>query len=82
MFADPAFDGDPVQIYEPKAGEPIELPQPGDESHDGLPGGTNLPPNTGGPGEGGGEAEPRKFHRRPLRTWPSYWSIGWTTCRN
>jgi type I restriction enzyme, R subunit len=25
-FADPAFDGDPVQIYEPKAGEPIAPP--------------------------------------------------------
>ncbi len=25
-FADPAFDGDPVQIYEPKAGDPIAPP--------------------------------------------------------
>src|SRR5437588_9040386 len=26
MFADPNFDGDPVQIYEPKEGDPIEPP--------------------------------------------------------
>ena len=25
-FADPDFDGDPVQIYEPKEGDPIEPP--------------------------------------------------------
>ncbi len=27
-FADPTFDGDPVQIYEPGAGEPITPPEP------------------------------------------------------
>ena len=27
-FADPAFDGEPVQIYEPLAGEPIDPPEP------------------------------------------------------
>jgi type I restriction enzyme R subunit len=27
-FADPAFDGEPVQIYEPKADEPIDPPEP------------------------------------------------------
>lgn len=26
LFADPDFDGDPVQIYEPKAGEPVTPP--------------------------------------------------------
>ncbi|PWT83142.1 MAG: restriction endonuclease [Acidobacteria bacterium] len=26
LFADPSFDGDPVQIYEPKEGDPIEPP--------------------------------------------------------
>lgn len=26
LFADPAFDGDPVQIYEPKLGEPVVPP--------------------------------------------------------
>ena len=27
-FADPAFDGDPVQIYEPKGDEPVNPPEP------------------------------------------------------
>jgi type I restriction enzyme R subunit len=29
-FADPAFDGEPVQIYEPKSGEPMNPPEPAD----------------------------------------------------
>jgi type I restriction enzyme, R subunit len=29
-FADPAFDGDPVQVYEPKGGEPIAPPDDAD----------------------------------------------------
>lgn len=61
LFADPAFDGDPVQIYEPRAGEPIEPPIPGEELQDGVPGGSDLPPNMGGAGEGGGDATPRKY---------------------
>jgi type I restriction enzyme R subunit len=61
LFADPAFDGDPVQIYEPRAGEPIEPPIPGEELQDGVPGGSDLPPDTGGAGEGGGDAAPRKY---------------------
>ncbi len=28
LFADPAFDGDPVQIYEPHPGDPIDPPVP------------------------------------------------------
>ncbi len=28
LFSDPAFDGDPVQIYEPKHNEPIDPPEP------------------------------------------------------
>lgn len=35
-FADPDFDGEPVQIYEPKNGEPIEPPPP-PHTHGGLP---------------------------------------------
>jgi len=35
LFADPLFDGDPVQIYEPNEGDPIELPElPDDECID------------------------------------------------
>ncbi len=60
LFADPAFDGDPVQIYEPKSGEPIKPPLPGEELQDGVPGGSDLPPDTGA-GEGGGDALPRKY---------------------
>lgn len=48
LFADPAFDGDPVQIYEPKPGEP---PLPPDEPSDENGGEEVLidyPPPTGG----------------------------------
>jgi type I restriction enzyme R subunit len=34
LFADPTFDGDPVQVYEPKAGDPIEPPVPTDDGFD------------------------------------------------
>jgi type I restriction enzyme R subunit len=62
LFADPAFDGEPVQIYKPGPGEspvPPEVtwPQPGGGEGDGQgePGGS-----TAGPGEGGsGIPEPR-----------------------
>jgi type I restriction enzyme R subunit len=53
LFADPDFDGDPVQIYEPKPEGPVAPPdEPGEASADGLeetPG-----DSTAGPGEGGG----------------------------
>ena len=32
LFADPAFDGDPVQIYQPTPDDPVEPPE--DETHD------------------------------------------------
>ncbi|WP_220814614.1 EcoAI/FtnUII family type I restriction enzme subunit R [Pseudomonas paralcaligenes] len=55
LFADPAFDGDPVVIYEPGSGEP---PVPPDEPEGGnteQPGsGEEGPTTTAGPGEGGG----------------------------
>ena len=49
-FADPEFDGEPVQIYEPKEGDPIVPPDP-------------PPPGPDGPDEGeiiddGGDAPP------------------------
>lgn len=43
-FADPAFDGEPIQIYEPKEGEPIDPPESPPTDEDGAP----LP---GEPGE-------------------------------
>ena len=72
LFADPAFDGDPVQIYEPGPGQPVEPPQPleppqggADGPLDGPPGWppglpTDAPPL--GPGFPAGDpAEPRKY---------------------
>ncbi|MCL4739571.1 MAG: DEAD/DEAH box helicase family protein [Burkholderiaceae bacterium] len=68
LFADPAFDGDPVQVYEPKAGDPIEPPAPAgddlrDDSGDGFGDGPDMggfAPATGGPGEGGTD-KPRRY---------------------
>ncbi|MFH3941251.1 EcoAI/FtnUII family type I restriction enzme subunit R [Acinetobacter nosocomialis] len=73
LFSDPAFDGEPVIIYEPKSGEPIVPPDEtdiGDEDDtdkeddtddfddDSTIGGTSGGDDTGG---GGGEL-PRKFY--------------------
>lgn len=57
LFADPAFDGDPVQIYEPKPGEPVTPPDRTDS-----PGGPMPPPDTPplGPPTGP-DAEPRRY---------------------
>lgn len=64
LFADPAFDGEPVLIYEPKPDEPVvppDIPNPCDVEEPETPpygpcptGGNDIPPggNTGG---GGGE---------------------------
>lgn len=59
LFADPAFDGDPVQIYEPGPDDPPLPPDdpssssPGEDSSDPEP----LPPDPG-PGPGGSEPAP------------------------
>ena len=65
LFADPAFDGDPVQIYEPAPGQPVEPPQPPESPQgavDGLPGDPLAGPGLG-PFFGGddGPGEPRKY---------------------
>jgi type I restriction enzyme R subunit len=55
LFADPTFDGDPVQIYEPGPDDPPVPPldpPPGGETPD-----PPRPPDPG-PGPGGGVAEP------------------------
>ncbi|WP_431258546.1 EcoAI/FtnUII family type I restriction enzme subunit R [Roseateles chitinivorans] len=58
LFADPAFDGDPVQVYEPKGDEPPvppdELPEQPEGGEPG--GGDGRPPDEGGDmgGDGGG----------------------------
>ena len=69
LFRDPDFDGDPVQIYEPGPGEPIEPPDlPGgddedNESDDEGPigeGGISTPPDISFDPED--EVEPRKYY--------------------
>jgi type I restriction enzyme R subunit len=62
LFADPAFDGDPVQVYEPKPGEPIEPPGEGERPGDGsgAAGEDATAPADGmttGPGEGAPEVK-------------------------
>lgn len=49
-FADPDFDGEPVQIYEPREGEPVDPPDPAHTGGEDDP----LP---GDPGDGGTGAD-------------------------
>lgn len=67
LFADPEFDGDPVQIYEPKSDDPI-IPPDDDPSTlpDGQPtrggsGGTFITPTLLGPDDGPAP-EPKKYY--------------------
>ncbi|MEI7910842.1 MAG: DEAD/DEAH box helicase family protein [Verrucomicrobiota bacterium] len=69
LFADPDFDGDPVQIYEPKADESIVPPD--DEStsesssiveEDSPLDGQAVLPSVGGLGFGDGTAPPTKYY--------------------
>jgi type I restriction enzyme R subunit len=59
LFADPDFDGDPVQIYEPGLNDPPLPPDDPEEEFDGDPSGSEEPPLPEPPGEWGGETEPR-----------------------
>lgn len=56
LFADPAFDGDPVQVYEPKGDEPPVPPDDVPEQPEGGEhgGGDSTPPDDGGDTGGGG----------------------------
>ena len=61
LFADKDFDGEPVQIYEPRPGDPIDPPEPpGDAPGAGIGG-----PDDGAlPGPGmtqGGDVAPRRY---------------------
>ncbi|HMW23010.1 MAG TPA: DEAD/DEAH box helicase family protein [Burkholderiaceae bacterium] len=60
LFADPAFDGDPAQIYVPGPGQPVAPPSPPEDDPDALPGEPVGGPGVGGEDEGG-NAEPRKY---------------------
>jgi type I restriction enzyme R subunit len=68
-FADPDFDGDPVQIYEPEADGPIAPPDPGEgELHEESPDLEGEPVKIlvqppGPPGTEPPDAEPRKTIR-------------------
>ncbi len=53
LFADEAFDGEPVVIYEPQAGDPVVPPEGGDAAVGDQSGAT-----TTGPGEGGMNGDP------------------------
>ena len=53
LFADEAFDGEPVVIYEPQAGDPVVPPEGGDAA-----GGDQSGSTTAGPGEGGMNGDP------------------------
>ena len=61
-FADPAFDGEPVQIYVPGEGDPIDAPVDVDPIRPPQPGDDQAPlgPTTAVPGEGD-DTEPKKY---------------------
>ena len=66
LFADKDFDGEPVQIYEPRPDDPIDPPAPTDlpgGSGGDVPGGESTPGSApAGPGRGGpDEGEPRRY---------------------
>ena len=54
LFADPAFDGEPVQIYEPKPDDPVEPPEGEDQPGGGIDGGEEQPPDVDFPEPGNG----------------------------
>lgn len=67
LFADPAFDGDPVQIYEPGPDDP---PVPPDEpAPDGEPPEPSGPPGSD-PGSGSGENDPQPPRRYVIHNVP------------
>lgn len=66
-FADPDFDGEPVQIYAPGDGEPVNPPEPGgDDDGAGNPQGGDGEPGEGGlinpPGGEAGRGPIRKIY--------------------
>ena len=69
LFADKDFDGEPVQIYEPKAGQPIAPPDEIlDSAQSGMPGAVPADPTEAAPGNlpplgpfAPGSDEPKKY---------------------
>ncbi len=62
LFADPAFDGDPVQIYEPGIDDPPLPPEEPPESPGGESPEPPLPPDPGPGGEGDGPARRIRYY--------------------
>ncbi len=62
-FADPDFDGEPVQIYTPGPDQPIDppIPQPGEEDPPEEPGGTVIVDPPIPPGTKGGEKQKKIY---------------------
>ncbi len=58
LFADPGFDGDPVQVYEPRPDEPVAPPEPAEPVAPGAP--PDWPATPTDPPIAG-EPEPRKY---------------------
>lgn len=80
LFADPAFDGEPVQVYEPGDDDPVTPPEPEDpapedpngDDPDGDvdPGGTDpVPPPMPGGGEDDGERRRVKYVIQDVPVW-------------
>ena len=63
LFADPNFDGLPVQVYEPKEGDPAEPPEEAPPEGEAA-GGAGLDPLPGDGGDEGGEGPEGKKGKR------------------
>lgn len=61
QFSDPNFDGDPVQIYEPKDDEPVVPPDPGEDS-DEEPMEADIGPTDGDQPGGNPADRPKKYY--------------------
>jgi type I restriction enzyme R subunit len=68
LFADPKFDGEPVQIYQPKDGEPVNPPEEAGAPDAGDPLAPGQPDPFGtqpgghtAPGSSGNNGEPKKY---------------------
>lgn len=59
LFSDPAFDGEPVVIYEPKEGDPVVPPEGGEDGSDTTADPTIVDPPVDGGDDDPGGGEPR-----------------------
>lgn len=61
LFADPDFDGEPVIIYEPKAGEPVVPPDNGDALPTDIVSGQEQPTEKSDTSDSGGEGDSKYY---------------------